>query len=234
MLKLVRARVGLAMGRIRLGPTEWRKSKSLARLSPEDCSSTQAGRLLVKSRPRRARVEHRAASCPIAMPLWSVINTEVLMSKTTRRTLSFDSLEGKVLLSTGLADPAATVARAAARGLSLKGVLTGVASASGGVVSAFTVKGNAASMGKVKGMLLLSIPLRSGRAPNLSDATLILTSRAGVVQVTIGRSSSIIYDYVITAGTGSFASASGSGLITLHFSQQRFNSVILVLHSHPH
>ena len=156
------------------------------------------------------------------------------MSKTTRRTLSFDSLEGKVLLSTGMADPAATVARATARGLSLKGILTGVSNPTGVAVTSFTVKGNAGAMGRVRGTLALAIPLTPGRAPKLSGAILTLTNRLGHVQLTIGKSSIPYYNYVITAGTGSFAGASGSGLITLHFSQRLFNSVVLVLHSHPH
>ena len=156
------------------------------------------------------------------------------MSKATRRTLSFDSLEGKTLLSTGLADPAATVARATARGLFLKGVLIGVTSPTGTSGSSFTVKGSAGSMGRVRGSLTLAIPLAPGRAPNLSGSILTLTNRLGRVQLTIGRSSVKYYDYVITAGAGAFASASGSGVITLHFSQKLFNSIILVVHSHPH
>jgi hypothetical protein len=156
------------------------------------------------------------------------------MSKTTRRTLSFDSLEGRVLLSTGMADPAATVARATARALFLKGVLTGVSSPTGVAVRTFTVKGSAGSMGRVKGSLALAIPLAPGRAPKLSGAILTLANRQGHVQLTIGRSSTTYYDYVITAGSGSFASASGSGIIALHFSQRLYNSVVLVLHSHPH
>jgi hypothetical protein len=155
------------------------------------------------------------------------------MSKPSRRTLSFDSLEGKVLLSTGLADPAATVQRPTTHGLFLKGVLTGV-SPTGVAVSVLTVKGNAGSMGRVKGSLTLANPLAPGKAPNLSGGTLTLTNRQGLVQLTIGKSSTHYYDYVITGGTGRFGSASGSGLITLHFSQKVFNSVILVLHSHPH
>jgi hypothetical protein len=189
---------------------------------------------LVESRRRRIPIEHRAAFCPAAVRLGSVINKEVPMSKTTRRTLSFDSLEGKVLLSTGMADPAATVARATARGLSLKGVLTGVSSPTGVAVTSFTVKGNAGAMGRVRGTLALAIPLVPGRAPKLSGAILTLTNRLGHIQLTIGKSSTVYYNYVITAGTGSFAGASGSGLITLHFSQRLFNSVALVLHSHPH
>jgi hypothetical protein len=156
------------------------------------------------------------------------------MSKTTRRTLSFDSLEGKVLLSTGMADPAATVARATARGLFLKGVLTGVSSPTGVAVNTFKVKGNAGSMGRVKGSLALAIPLAPGRVPKLGGAILTLANRQGHVQLTIGRSSNVYYNYVITSGSGSFASASGSGIITVHFSQQLFNSVVLVLHSRPH
>jgi hypothetical protein len=89
-------------------------------------------------------------------------------------------------------------------------------------------------MGRVKGSLALAIPLAPGRAPNLSGASLTLANRQGHVQLTIGRSSTAYYNYVITAGSGSFASASGSGIVTLHFSQQLFNSVVLVLHSHPH
>ena len=156
------------------------------------------------------------------------------MSKPTRRTLSFDSLEGKVLLSTGMADPAATVQRPTTHGLFLKGVLTGVSSPTGVAVSVFTVKGNAGSMGRVKGSLALATPLAPAKAPNLSGAALTLANYRGLVQVTIGKSSTNYYDYVITGGTGHFAGASGSGLITLHFSQKVFNSIILVLHSHPH
>ena len=37
------------------------------------------------------------------------------MSRTTRRTLAFDAMEGRVLLSSGMADPAAVVHRAPAQ-----------------------------------------------------------------------------------------------------------------------
>src|SRR5213592_2341187 len=113
------------------------------------------------------------------------------MPKTTRRTLGFDSLEDKVLLSTGMADPATT------RGLYLKGVLTGVynpnGSPNGVVVSTFTVKGSAGSMGKVKGTLALAKPLTPGGKPDLSAATLTLANRQGRVQLSIGTSSAKYY-----------------------------------------
>ena len=160
------------------------------------------------------------------------------MPKTTRRTLGFDSLEGKVLLSTGMADPAATVHRATTQGLYLKGVLTGVSNPNGppnGVgTSTFTVKGSAGSMGTVKGSLTLAKPLTPGGKPDLSAGALTLANRQGRVQLSIGTSSAKYYQYVITSGTGSFASASGSGVIALHFSRKLYNSVIIVLHSHPH
>ena len=48
------------------------------------------------------------------------------MSKTTRRTLEFESLEGKVLLSAGMADPAATVFKLKAVRFHLNGNIAGV------------------------------------------------------------------------------------------------------------
>lgn len=156
------------------------------------------------------------------------------MSKTTRRNLSFDDLEGKVLLSAGMADPAAAVHRATTHGLSLKGMLTGAPSPAGPVVNSFAIKGNAVAMGRVKGTLTLAIPLTSGHSPNLSGATLTLRNSLGSVQLTIGKSTVKYYNYLITSGSGSFASASGSGLITLYFSQKRFNTVLLVVHSRPY
>jgi hypothetical protein len=146
-------------------------------------------------------------------------------------------LEGKVLLSTGIRDPARVVHRATASGLSLKGVLTGTLSPAGspsGVpVTTFAVKGNAGSMGSVRGTFALTKALAPGRQPNLSNATLTLSNWKGRVQLTIGRSLNQYYNYVITSGNGHFATASGSGLITLHFNPQVFASVVLVLHSHP-
>src|SRR5262245_9992899 len=123
-------------------------------------------------------------------------NKEVAMSRTTRRTLAFDAMEGRVLLSSGLghpaavAHPAAVVRRAQARlshvllNGTLAGIPFGTVTQDGIKVSSFTLKGKTQSLGKVTASLALTDTLISpGKEPDLSNATLTLSNARGSVQI---------------------------------------------------
>src|SRR5262245_45959642 len=115
------------------------------------------------------------------------------MSKTSRRTLGFDSLEGKVLLSTGLADPAATIHLAKVKRFLLNGVLHGLPFGTirqnGFAVSSFPVLGKAQSMGQVSGSLELANPfIAQGKRPDLNGARLTLSNSKGSVQLMMASS----------------------------------------------
>src|ERR1700733_8808381 len=104
---------------------------------------------------------------------------EVPMLKTRRRIPQFDSLEGKVLLSAGMADPAATVHHEKAKPILLNGSLSGLPNGSprlnGFTETSFPIAGHLASLGKVNGSLSLEdafIPV--GKKPNLNGAALTL------------------------------------------------------------
>lgn len=112
------------------------------------------------------------------------------MSKSAHRTRprppSFESLEGKILLSTGMADPAVVVHRARAKvqrfllNGTLKGIPFGTIQQTGIEVTSFFVTGSPRSMGKVSGSLDLADPLIApGKMPNLSNATLNLSNARG-------------------------------------------------------
>jgi len=159
-------------------------------------------------------------------------------SKTKRRlrSLEFESLEGKVLLSTGIANPASMVHLAtASRRISLNGSLFGIpipaGTTNGIVVTRFSIKGTIGSMGKVKGTVQLANAIRYGGEPDMSNATLTLSNRKGSVELMLGPSSTNFYDYIVIGGTKHYASASGSGVASLHFSQRWFGLVVVVLHS---
>jgi hypothetical protein len=157
------------------------------------------------------------------------------MTRTAQRTLAFDSLEGKVLLSTGMADPAATVHRAAIKHFLLNGTLKGIPYGSvqqnGIEVSSFTLTGTARSMGKVNGSLGLANPvIAPGREPNLSNATLTLSNSRGSAQLTMAASPSNRYVFVVTSGTGSYASAFGSGTAIIAYSP-RLHEYLVALRS---
>jgi hypothetical protein len=160
------------------------------------------------------------------------------MSRTTRRTLEFDCLEGKVLLSTGMADPASAIHLTRARRFLLTGVVHGLPYGSiqqdGIQVVSFPVKGRAQSMGKVSGSLRLAYPfIAQGKLPDLSGATLTLSNSAGSVQLTMASSPSHRYIFVVTAGTGSYASALGSGTAILAFNP-RMTEYAIRIHSSIH
>jgi hypothetical protein len=175
--------------------------------------------------------------------LGSTFNKEVPMSTTARRIRTrrpaFESLEGKLLLSTGMADPAWAVHRARERARpqhfllngTLKGIPFGTIQQAGILVTAFLVSGKTRSMGAVTGALDLADPLIApGKMPNLSNAALNLSNARGSVQVRMAASPSNRYVFVVTAGTGSYASASGSGTTVVKYNR-RFHDYLVTLHS---
>jgi hypothetical protein len=155
------------------------------------------------------------------------------MLKTKRRTPQFDSLEDKVLLSTGMADPAATVKRDAVKRFLLNGALYGIPSGTTGPegysVSTFSVGGRTASMGNVSGSFNLAdtfVPI--GKRPDLGNASLTLTNLKGSVQLAIAPSKTNLYHFTITSGTNHYAAATGSGKLTIAPTQGSINFVIMV------
>ena len=84
------------------------------------------------------------------------------MAKTKQHAIAFDSLEVKVLLTTGIADPAVTVYHYKALRFQLTGTLyglpSGISGPNGYIVSSFSLSGRVASMGNVSGSVL---PYRS-------------------------------------------------------------------------
>jgi hypothetical protein len=157
------------------------------------------------------------------------------MLKTRQRLLQFDSLEGKVLLSTGMADPATTVHRDRAKRFLLNGALHGLPTGSPGPdgysVTSFSAQGHVGSMGKVSGTFYLAdtfIPI--GKLPDLSNSWLILANQKGSVQLRIAASKTNHYRYKIISGTRSDASATGSGSVTISSGQGSINFIIK-LHS---
>jgi hypothetical protein len=155
------------------------------------------------------------------------------MLKTKRRTLQFDSLEGKILLSTGIADPAASVHRQVAKRILLNGALYGIPSGTTGPeginVSTFSVAGHTVSMGNVSGSFTLAntfVPI--GKRPDLGNATLTLTSPKGSVQLAIAPSKTKLYHFTITSGTNHAAAATGSGTLRMSPTQGSIDFVIIV------
>lgn len=142
------------------------------------------------------------------------------MANTRRRTLQFDSLEGKVLLSTGMADPAATIYQHKASRFRMNGNLSGLPYGTSGPdgysVTMFPVEGHVASMGNVGGSFYLThtfVPV--GKLPNLSKATLILGNQNGTVRLTLNSSRGHHYRFTIESGTGTDTFASGTGKLTI-------------------
>jgi len=153
------------------------------------------------------------------------------MLKTHRRSLQFDSLEGKVLLSTALADPAATVHRSTAQPFvlngSVQGLPTGKFGTKGLEVSTFPIAGRLGSMGKVTGFFLLSDKLVTpGAMPDLTNSLLVLTNSKGSLLLGIRPSTMHRYSFQIVGVTTSYVSVSGSGFVTISPSPTSFNLVI--------
>ena len=155
------------------------------------------------------------------------------MSKARCRALEFDALEGKVLLSTGMADPAAVVQLARARRFLLNGAVFGLPYGtienSGLAVSSFSISGRAGSMRRVSGSVSLANPfIAQGRLPDLSNATLSLSNQQGSVQLTMASSPSHRYIFVLTSGTGSYASLRGSGTAVIAFNRRMLEFEIVL------
>ena len=157
------------------------------------------------------------------------------MLKSRRRLPQFDCLEGKVLLSAGMADPAATVHHSAAKRFLLNGSLSGLPEGSPGIngftETSFPVAGHLASMGKVSGSFSLEnafIPI--GKKPDLNGGSLTLENAKGTIHLAITQAKKHQYKFAVISGTKSFAKAAGSGTIAISSPQSALNLVIR-LHS---
>ncbi len=170
------------------------------------------------------------------------------MSRAVRRALAFDAMEGRVLLSGGPghagahAHRAAIVqahrARAAVSHILLNGVVVGIpfgtVTQDGIVVSSFPVKGRVTTMGRVTGSLLLTDPIIApGRKPDLSNATLNLGNPRGGVQLKTAAAPGTRYIFIVTGGSGAYASAYGSGTAVISYNQ-RMHEYQIVLRSSVH
>jgi hypothetical protein len=147
------------------------------------------------------------------------------MTSPRRHTLGFDYLEGKVLLSTGMANPAAIVHQAKANRFHLSGKLEGIPSGmavpNGFIVSSFPLNGNVTSMGAVEGAFFLKhsfIP--SGKLPNLSKAVLVLVNQKGRVNIALNATASHHYKFTIMSGSGNYTFASGKGNLSVSGSRR--------------
>ena len=172
------------------------------------------------------------------------------MSRTVRRALAFDAMEDRVVLSGGAGHAAAAAhvhrpaipqAHRAKVGVShilLKGVVAGIplgAVSQGGIaVSSFPLKGKLLSMGRVTGSLVLTDPIIApGRQPDLSNATLSFSGRRGSLQLKTAAAPGTRYIFIVTGGSGAYASAYGSGTAVISYNQ-RMHEYQIVLRSSVH
>jgi hypothetical protein len=156
---------------------------------------------------------------------------EVPMLKTKRCLPQFDCLEGKILLSTNMAEPAMLTHRDAVKRFVLNGSLTGLPNGSPGIEgyteSSFPVAGRLTSMGNANGSFTLGdafIP--TGKKPNLNNASLTLESSKGSIQLTIAQATKHRYNFTIVSGTKSYASVSGSGTMAISSPRSTLDLVI--------
>lgn len=157
------------------------------------------------------------------------------MLKTKRRSLHFDCLEGKVLLSAGMADPAKTVQKDTVKRILLNGSLSGLPNGTPGLggftETTFPVTGHLATLGKVSGSFNLEKPfIPIGTLPDLGGATLNLAGAKGTVQLAIAQSGKNHYQFTIESGTKAYASATGSGTLVISSPRYALNLAIS-LHS---
>jgi hypothetical protein len=159
------------------------------------------------------------------------------MSRNTRRTPTFDAMEGRVLLSSGLRDPAAQVYRSEVSPAHFKltgtlvGIPFGTIGPDGIVVSSFPLSGRVKSMGKVTGSLLLTDTIIApGDQPDLGNATLTLSNARGTVQIKTAESPSNRHVFIVTAGSGAYASVYGSGTAVITYNW-RMHEYRIALHS---
>lgn len=157
------------------------------------------------------------------------------MLKTRRHTPQFDVLEGKVLLSTGMADPAIARDGQVAKRVDLNGTLRGLPSGSTGTlgftVTSFLVGGSVSKLGKVNGAVNLAdkiIPF--GMLPDLSSTALVLANQKGSVVLLISPSKTNRYRFSVVGGTGEDSGATGSGSLKISSGHNSFEFKI-TLHS---
>lgn len=157
------------------------------------------------------------------------------MLKTKRHLPQFESLEGKVLLSTGMTNPAKAKHHDTAKRFVMTGSLSGLPNGSPGTAGytekSFPVTGHVASMGKVQGSFNLTdsfIPI--GKMPNLAGASLTLENPKGAVQLAIAQTKKHDYRFTIVSGTDHYATASGSGTIAITSPRSTIDLVVS-LHS---
>jgi hypothetical protein len=153
------------------------------------------------------------------------------MSKSTRRTLQFELLEGKTLLSSGMASPAAIVYQLKTPKFHLNGTLRGVPFGTSGhegfVVSSFPISGHVASMGNVSGAFYLTYPIvGKGKMPNLSSASLVLANQSGSVDISLDAFGSHKHKFTMMSGTGIYTYASVKGTLTISPGHHSHNYVI--------
>jgi hypothetical protein len=142
------------------------------------------------------------------------------MARTRRHTLEFDSLEGKVLLSTAMADPAAAVYKQKTNQFHLGGKISGIPSGAavpnGLMISSFPLSGNVASMGNVDGAFFLKYRfVQFRKLPDLSKSSLALFNQKGRVDIALNATGSHHYKFKIMSGSGAYAFASGKGTLTV-------------------
>jgi hypothetical protein len=116
----------------------------------------------------------------------------------------------------------------------LHGMPAGLTGPDGYTISSFSVTGHLGSMGAVQGTFLLRdafIPI--GKLPNLSKSLLIVSNRKGSLLLAIQPSSTNRYHFQIVAVTSSYASASGSGVVTV-LAARRSIDLHLVVRSNHH
>lgn len=171
------------------------------------------------------------------------------MFRMNRLRPGFDSLESIVLLSTGVATASRSVHFDTLPGvaLELNGTLHGnktvLALDAGtqapadshsvdGSLSYFDTSGRLSTLGKVSGSFgpneATDVP--SGQLPNLSNLTLELSNHAGSVHLILSSSSTNDYPFKVSGGTGSYAAAYGSGMLSITF-RQSSNEYLLRLTS---
>jgi hypothetical protein len=157
------------------------------------------------------------------------------MLKTKRHLPQFESLEDKLLLSTGMSNPAKakhhdTVKRFVITG-SLSGLPNGLPGVAGYTETSFPVTGHVTPMGTVHGSFSLAdsfIPV--GKMPNLTGASVTLENAKGNVQLAIAQTKKHDYKFTIISGTDDYASASGSGTMAIG-SRRDTIDLVISLHS---
>jgi hypothetical protein len=142
------------------------------------------------------------------------------MSRPTRRVLHFESLEDLVLLSRGLADPAAAIEQGFVQPLHLNGAVVGfplgLSHQGNYTVSSFLVEGHAGSMHRVAGLITLANPvIQAGKEPNLNDATLTLANKLGSVILAIKWWKKNLYHFSIVSAANVYTGAAASGEVAI-------------------